>query len=291
MAVAVTKIAEALDNSEVGVDVADVLGFPATAPYTVRVDSEWMRVTAGAGTTTWTVTRGYASTTAATHLISTPIYHVPDTYADLSRIKRRLRGAADAESTVDDDILSDYIGIAQSQLLSYFGLFLGPTTQTSILLDGDRAIDSGRRLYVPFGIQTLTSVEVQATTGASWETVTATDLMSRPRAYEPRIDPDQPTTLLMFKDVVTGSWSSFPPGNENVRITGVLGWSAPPAKLAEMADTLVIRMYQARQTGQRDYVGSDEEGNPIISRFMSGEDRRVLRTFRYEVFGFGGLVV
>lgn len=285
MTVAVTKTTEALDISEQGVDVLDVLGFPATAPYTVRVESEWMRVTAGAGTTTWTVTRGYNSTTAAIHDSGTPIYHVPDTYADLSRIKRRLRGAADTETAVDDDILSDYIDVVQSHLVSFLGMFLGPSAETSISLDGAAAINGRKWLYVPYGIRTLTSVEFS--TGGTWATVTAADIVSSPRAYEPRVDPNQPTTLLKFKDTVSGSYSAFPDGTENVRITGTFGWSEPPAKVGEIADTLVVRMYQARQTGQRDYVGSDEEGNPIISRFLSGEDRRVLRTFRYEIMGFG----
>ena len=285
MTVAVTTIAEALDDSETGVDVTNVLGFPATAPYTVRVDAEWMRVTDGAGTTTWTVTRGYGGTTAAEHDNATAIYHVPDTYADLSRIKRRLRGSADTETTADDDILTDLIEDVQGELVTRLGMFLGPTTETVILLDGAGAMDDMRRLYVPFGIQTLTTVEVQPSTGGSWEEVTSTDLMSLPRVYEPRIDQNQPTTALAFKDVVTGSWSAFPYGYENVRITGELGWSQPPAKVCEIADTLVIKMFQSRMTGQRDYVGNDEEGNPIISRYLSGADRRILDAFRWEIRG------
>lgn len=285
MVVAVTTIAEALDDSELGVDVANVLGFPATAPYTVRVDSEWMRATAGAGTTTWTVTRGYNGTTAAAHDTGTAIYHVPDTYADLSRIKRRLRGSADAETSSDDDLLTDLINDVQGELTTRIGMFLGPTTETVILLDGAEALDGQRRLYIPFGIQTLTSVEVQPSTGGAWETVTAADLMSLPRAYEPRIDPNQPTTSLMFKDIVSGSWTSFPYGHENVRVTGTLGWSQPPQKVAEIADTLVVKMFQARMTGQRDYVGSDEEGNPVVSRYLSGGDRRILDAFRWEIRG------
>lgn len=277
MGVAVTATTEALDVSEPGVDVANALGFPATAPYTVRVDSEWMRVTAGAGTTTWTVTRGYAGTTAATHLTAAPIYHVPDQYGSLARIKRRLRGAADVESSADDDILSDYIGIVQSHLVALLGMFLGPTTVTQILLDGRDALSDGKWLYVPFGIQSLTSVE---TYDGTWATVTPTDLVSRPRVHDPRIDPNQPTTMLMFKDDVDGS---FPTGYEDVRIIGTLGWPEPPAKLGEIADTLVVKMYQARQTGQRDFVGTDEEGNPLISRFLSGEDKRVLATFGYQI--------
>jgi hypothetical protein len=285
MAVAVTTIAEALDASELGVDVSDILGFPASAPFTVRVGAEWMRVTAGAGTTTWTVTRGYAGTIATEHDSGRAIFHVPDTYADLSRIKRRLRGSQDVETTDDDDILSDYIDAVQGELYTRVGLFLGPTPVTEILLDGEAAIDDGRWLHIPFGIQSLTSVEVQATTGGDWETVPATDLIRLPRVYEPRLDPNQPITGLRFKDVTTGTWTAFPYGYENVRITGTLGWPEPPRKITEIADTLVVRMFQARMTGQRDYVGSDEEGNPIVSRYLSGGDRRMLDAFRWEIQG------
>ncbi len=42
-------------------------GFPATGNYGIMVDSENMTVTAGQGTTTWTVTRGVGGTTATTH--------------------------------------------------------------------------------------------------------------------------------------------------------------------------------------------------------------------------------
>lgn len=41
--------------------------FPSTNGYTVQIDSEDMVVTAGAGTTTWTVTRAARSTTGAAH--------------------------------------------------------------------------------------------------------------------------------------------------------------------------------------------------------------------------------
>jgi len=43
-------------------------GFPASGSYTIKVDSEQMLVTAGAGTTTWTVTRAQNGTAAATHI-------------------------------------------------------------------------------------------------------------------------------------------------------------------------------------------------------------------------------
>jgi len=47
--------------------VASSSAFPSQAPFRILVDSEYMFVTAGAGTTTWTVVRGASSSTAAAH--------------------------------------------------------------------------------------------------------------------------------------------------------------------------------------------------------------------------------
>lgn len=65
-----TTVTEDLDNSEVGVDVASRTGFPqGTTDFVVIVDSEQMLVTSGNGTGagTFTVTRGFNGTSAATH--------------------------------------------------------------------------------------------------------------------------------------------------------------------------------------------------------------------------------
>ena len=280
MAVAATVCTEAMDASETDMTVNDVLGFPASGAYTIRQDSEWMRVTAGAGTVTWTVPRGYTPPPAASHDINTAVYHVPDTYADLSRIKRRLRGTADTATTADDDLLSDLIDAVQSWLVWRLGMFLGPTTSTSIDMDGRAALMGRTRLYVPLGIQSLTSVQVAPETSGTFETVTAGDIISGPRSWEPKADPNQPTTWLQLKDVLDGNWGTWPSGYENVRIAGTLGWSEPPGVIAELADTLVIRMFLARQSGQRDLVGSDELGNPMVSRFVSSVDEGKLKSFR-----------
>lgn len=283
--VAATNITEELDDVQTDVDVASFVGFPTTVPFTVRIEGEWMRVTAGAETLAWTVTRGYNGTTAAEHDDDTAIYLVPDTYPDLARIKRRLRGAVDTETDDDDDVLSDFICDAHSYLVGRIGLFLGPSATASIDVDGCEAVERGTKLYVPFGIQELTTVEVYD--GASWVEVTD-DLLASPREWEPRLDPNQPTTVLRFKSTVAGSYTSFPDGNGDVRITGTLGWPAPPQKVGEIGDTLVIRMFQARMTGQRDFIGTDEEGNPVVSRFLSAADHRVLDSFRFAVYGFRG---
>ncbi|HEY7812513.1 MAG TPA: hypothetical protein VIC62_04705 [Nakamurella sp.] len=50
------------------ITVASAAGFPTAAGYFVRIDNEVLQVTAGQGTTTWTVLRGQLGTSAATHL-------------------------------------------------------------------------------------------------------------------------------------------------------------------------------------------------------------------------------
>ena len=50
------------------ITVASAAGFPPSGTYYVRIDNEVLAVTAGQGTTTWTVTRGQLGTAAASHL-------------------------------------------------------------------------------------------------------------------------------------------------------------------------------------------------------------------------------
>ena len=45
----------------------------------IRIDNEYMEITAGGGTNTWTVTRGYGGTSAATHLNGAPVSLVEST--------------------------------------------------------------------------------------------------------------------------------------------------------------------------------------------------------------------
>jgi len=62
-----TALAAPVDLASTSVTVASAAGFPTLAPYRVAVGGEVMLVTAGAGTTQWTVTRGLDGTTAGVH--------------------------------------------------------------------------------------------------------------------------------------------------------------------------------------------------------------------------------
>ena len=60
---ATTTLSSGITNSGTSLSVASATGFPASAPYRIVMydtngNIEFMEVTAGAGTTTWTVTRG-----------------------------------------------------------------------------------------------------------------------------------------------------------------------------------------------------------------------------------------
>lgn len=67
-----TTLAAATTNLTNPITVASATGFPAGDFY-ILVDSEKMFVTAGQGTTSWTVTRGAAGTTAASHLVNATV--------------------------------------------------------------------------------------------------------------------------------------------------------------------------------------------------------------------------
>ena len=63
-----TTLSSAITSAQTTISVASASGFPTSGMYTVRIDDEDMTVTGGQGTTTWTVTRGVNSTTAAAHV-------------------------------------------------------------------------------------------------------------------------------------------------------------------------------------------------------------------------------
>jgi type II secretory pathway pseudopilin PulG len=58
-------------NTQQSITVTAAAGFPTAGPYLVKIDSEIVLITGGAGTTSWTVyqtsDRGYLGTTATTH--------------------------------------------------------------------------------------------------------------------------------------------------------------------------------------------------------------------------------
>lgn len=64
---ALTTLNGAITSSATSLTVNAHTGFPGSGNYEIQVDNEKMLVTAGQGTNTWTVTRGFMGTTQAAH--------------------------------------------------------------------------------------------------------------------------------------------------------------------------------------------------------------------------------
>ncbi|MHB9861966.1 hypothetical protein [Streptomyces sp. YIM S03343] len=64
---ATTLSAAVSSTTATSITVTSASGFPGSGNYNIQIDSEVMTVTAGQGTTTWTVTRGANGSAAATH--------------------------------------------------------------------------------------------------------------------------------------------------------------------------------------------------------------------------------
>jgi Tfp pilus assembly protein PilX len=64
-----TTLTGAITASATTLTVSSASGFP-TSQFNIRIDNEFLTVTGGFGTTTWTVTRGAKSSTATSHVAS-----------------------------------------------------------------------------------------------------------------------------------------------------------------------------------------------------------------------------
>jgi Tfp pilus assembly protein PilX len=64
-----TTLTSALTASATTLTVSSASGFPSSQ-FNIRIDNEYMTVTGGFGTTTWTVVRGVTGSTAASHVAS-----------------------------------------------------------------------------------------------------------------------------------------------------------------------------------------------------------------------------
>lgn len=198
----------------------------------------------------------------------------PAGIVSVDSLKRRL-GITDA---TDDAYLAQVADSANAWYIGKIGMDLGPVAGTAIrTFDGT----GERDLFIPAGIRSMPgTVEVTLDSGTSWVTVTA-DLTLRPRAWEK--PPNAPYHTLRIKDVPTVGVYAFPCGDDTVRITGVdcFGYAAWPADIVDAAETLGVRTFNGRTTGQRDVIGSDELGNPLVSRFVTLRDYQTADKYRW----------
>jgi len=139
-----TTITEDLTDVETDVDVASAAGFPAAAQYRILIESELMLVTAGAGTTTWTVARGAEGTTNVAHSSGATVTHI-------------LTAGAIAQMRADDVPTAAFAGIPAAAIQ---GRIFLPSDGFALLRDTGAA-------WVPWG--PIFPVATPPTTGWSWD--------------------------------------------------------------------------------------------------------------------------
>lgn len=96
-----TTLNGAITSGALSLTVTSASAFPSSAQFRVLIDSEWILITAGAGTSTWTVTRGVDGSTPTAHAHGASIFHVL-TAAALLRNPRSMTTLGDMEYMAAD---------------------------------------------------------------------------------------------------------------------------------------------------------------------------------------------
>jgi hypothetical protein len=231
---------------------------------------------------TWTLTFDGSTTTDIAY--DAPAADVQTTLRALPTINGAnvdVTGSAGGPYTVE--FVGALAGLAQPLMTATDALTGGTSPGVTVALvstpqdalyyfDGD----GGRVLYLD--VRAVTALAIASQTGGSYTTLPVTDYFLRPLPQER--SPGWPATRIVLSDQPTGGFHAFPVGFATVRLTAVLGWPAIPDDITDLACTMVVRAWHARQSGQTDIVGNDETGAPIVSRYLSARDRDTLKAYR-----------
>ena len=276
MAAPQTTLSGSINAAVTSLAVNDALGFAASTDTddVILIDSEFIRVTAGMGGTTWTVSRGYAGSTAASHTSGATVTRIARGYTDLARIKQ-LYGFQDTD---DDARLLDLIDAVNAELDFRLGVPLYPATDTVRLYDGVNATFGYRKLWIPGGIRTLTGIRIADESNGTLAAATLADFLLRPQAFTMR--PGEPYKYLLVVDNPAGDHPWFPPYLANVELTGTFGPAAALPNASRLADMLVMRCWEAR--------GAGTLTTPTPSKFIFGDDAAMLDAIRAEHVSVAG---
>lgn len=180
-------------------------------------------------------------------------------------------------TTTYDDLLDRYVTATNEWIEHETWRPIGPTTGGTATFDAVHDVQDGA-LYVNTGVRSISSLTVAPSTGETGVAATVADLVILPRMQDRR--PGWPGFWIVFKDVVTGVVSDFGSGYGNIVLVHDGGWAAIPAELSDLGYRVAVRAWSARNAGQQDMLGSDETGTPIVSRFASTMDWKILKSFR-----------
>lgn len=199
--------------------------------------------------------------------------------ATLASVKIALGSGA---TSTDDDVLGFYVDGVNSRIIRRIGYYPGPSSDTTRTYHGCDAVRNGKRLWIPGGIRSLTSMTIAGSTGDTPTAVTTSDVILGPHSSTLRTG--DAYSYIEFKDVTSGNWSYFPYGYENVIPVGLFGPGQVPDDLVSVATSWVLHDWKTRNTGGAGMVGSEEFGFTDLSR-LPFEWRRVIDSYRMDWIG------
>lgn len=227
MATTATTLNGAINAAVASLIVRDVLGFPTTGAYKITIGTERLTVTAGQGTTTWTVTRGVDSTTAAIHADGASVYLYQESYATIDELMLSMR-----QTVTDADWLeraTEALVDATRDLDREIGFTALRTTGTRIIHGDGTGI-----LHVHGGIVSLTGIDIRLSTGASW-----TALQAQDTGFYLEGDLGNPSAVddiyYHVRLIDTATYTTFPDVKQAVRLTGTFGGDTDSRKAACVA--------------------------------------------------------
>lgn len=171
-----------------------------------------------------------------------------------------------AVATAVNAFIEDHIGFAADD---------GGTVARTY--DGD-----GRdRMFIRGGVNGVETLEVaDQTAGTFTET---TDFVLKPYSHERPTG--WPAWYVQLTDLAD---TTFTAGYQTVRISpgtaGVWGFDAIPEELQRIADTVGVKLFQSRQSGET-VIGTTDYGQAIVSRLLDRDQMDVLDHYAFTLGG------
>lgn len=266
------------------ITVSDYLGFPASGAFSILIDAELLRVTAGNGTTTWTVTRGYAGTTAATHSNGATITLIADAYADLDDTIATMALDGTARYALILDMLVDVSRDIDAQCLRTFAVpsadvtvYCDTVASSASLVDaiGRPVTADGRAL----DIVSITTLSVRDSETDPYITIAAGDTGYYLEAGA--AGTGVAGTDWAYEDIslspAGSAYTEWPLGKRSVRIVGRLGFPVVPASVKRATISEVRERFRQSVGGGPSPIGVTGFGTPIFLTGDSPDMRRILR--------------
>ncbi len=193
-------------------------------------------------------------------------------YATATALQALIGGGQTFDSN-DTTLMGTLCDRVNAYIEQVTGRVIAPVGSTAYLLDGN----GSPKLYFPRGLRAVSLLEIADQTGGSFATETAGNYFLRPSTQDRT--PGWPATWLVLSDRSTiHRW--FPPGYDNIRVTATAGFDAIPDDVTNLALSVAMRWWNARESGYQQPLEMDENGRPMAARFFALPDYQTLQAYK-----------